>query len=214
MTQLNAPPALSRREARRRDRHDAIIDVAKRSFLENGYAATTMSGIAATLGGSKGTLWNYFPSKEELFAAVLSHATASYRADMAQILDSEGELEPTLRCFATEMLLKMTSAQSLALHRLVVAEGWRFPKMGAIFFELAPKNTRTLLSQFLRRAMDRGQLRREDPALAARTLITLILSGSYQHMLWGQITTTTPEQMEADTVHAIGCFLRAYAPDN
>ena len=46
MTEALAPPALSRRDARRRDRRDAILEVAQQSFLEHGYAATTMSAIA------------------------------------------------------------------------------------------------------------------------------------------------------------------------
>src|SRR4026208_346391 len=75
MTESTEAPCLSRREARRRDRRGAIIGVARRSFLNNGYAATTMSSIAAELGGSKGTLWSYFPGKEELFAAVLRETT-------------------------------------------------------------------------------------------------------------------------------------------
>lgn len=206
-------PVLSRREARRRDRRDAIIDVAQRSFLENGYAATTMSGIAATLGGSKGTLWNHFPSKEDLFAAVLVHATEAYHAGMMQILDSRGELEPTLRRFATDMLRMVTSPRSIALQRLIVTESGRFPEMGAIFFETAPKNTRTLLAQFLTRAMEEGRLRTADPALAARTLVTLILSGCHQQMMWSQIDAPTAEQIEADVDHAVDCFLRAYAPE-
>ena len=65
--------APGKREARKEERRLAILDVAKRSFLESGYSATSMSAISVELGGSKGTLWNYFPSKEELFAAVLEH---------------------------------------------------------------------------------------------------------------------------------------------
>jgi TetR/AcrR family transcriptional regulator, mexJK operon transcriptional repressor len=212
MNELNHPPVLSRREAKRRDRRDAIICVAQRSFLENGYAATTMSGIAAELGGSKGTLWNYFPSKEELFAAVLRHATKDYHAGLGQILDPRGGLEPTLHRFARELLCKVTSPESIALHRLVVAEAGRYPEMGAIFHELAPKRTRALLSEFLSNAMEQGRLRRADPELAARTLIMLTLTGSHQQMMWGQAAAPTTEQVEADVRFAVDLFLRAYAP--
>src|SRR5580700_9454949 len=60
-------PDLSRSDAKRR----AILDVASEVFLAQGYAATSMSEIAGRLGGSKGTLYNYFRSKEELFAAFM-----------------------------------------------------------------------------------------------------------------------------------------------
>ena len=212
MTESTDIPNLSRREARRRDRRGAIIAVARRSFLEKGYAATTMSSIAADLGGSKGTLWSYFPSKEELFAAVLRNATETYHASLAQLLDSHGELESTLMRFGHDLLRKVTSPEAIALHRLVAAEASRFPEMGAIFFELAPLHTRSLLAHFLEGEMDRGELRRADPQLAARTLIVLALSGCHQQMMWGNSEPPTPTQIDADVTFAVDCFLRAYAP--
>ena len=61
----------SKREGRRDERRDGILDVARECFLAEGYAATSMSTIAARLGGSKGTHYNYFKSKEELFEAMM-----------------------------------------------------------------------------------------------------------------------------------------------
>src|SRR3546814_3412867 len=69
---------------RKTQRRASILEVARRSFFEKGYAATTMSGIAATLGGSKSTLWRYFSSKEELFAAVLDDATAEFKRELGE----------------------------------------------------------------------------------------------------------------------------------
>ncbi|HKT77687.1 MAG TPA: TetR/AcrR family transcriptional regulator [Sphingobium sp.] len=212
MTGLDTP-GLSRREARRRDRRDAIMQVALRSFLEKGYAATTMSEIAATLGGSKGTLWSYFPSKDDLFAAVLRHAMDAYHAGLMQILDAPGELKPTLHRFATDLLRRVTSPEALALHQLVVTEAARFPKMGAIFFEIAPKHTRALLADYLTAAMARGQLRDADAPLAARTLIMLTLSGCHQKVMWGLLTERSDAQIRQDVDFAVDCFLRIYAPE-
>ena len=213
---MTSPPdnaCLSRREARRRDRRDTIIAVAKRSFLENGFAATTMSSIAAELGGSKGTLWSYFPGKEELFAAVLRDATGVYHASLAELLDTGGEVEPTLLRFSHDLLRKVTSPDAIALHRLVAAEASRFPKMGAIFQELAPLSTRNLLARFLEAAMAKGQLRQADAMLAARALVVLTLSGCHQQMIWGDMRAPAAGQIDADVSFAVDCFLRAYAPD-
>nr|WP_022681918.1 TetR/AcrR family transcriptional regulator [Sphingobium bisphenolivorans] len=211
MSKHLCPP--SRREARRRDRREAIVEVAARSFLENGYAATTMSGIAATLGGPKGTLWNYFPSKEELFRAVLEGRTAKYREALAEMLDSGAELETTLCRFGSNFLEKVTTPEAVALHRLVVSEANRFPEMGAIFYELGPLRTRTLVAQFLKGAMDRGQLRPANPTTAARMLMSLLLSNFQQLLVLGQMEHATAELMHSEVAEAIGCFLRAYAPD-
>ncbi|WP_167706690.1 TetR/AcrR family transcriptional regulator [Sphingobium fuliginis] len=206
-------PPISRREARRRDRRKTILKVASRSFMEKGYAATTMSGIAAALGGSKGTLWSYFPSKEELFAAVLDDATTAYRSRLAEILDPDGDLAGTLRTLGVNLLTKITSPESVALYRLVASEAGRFPEMGTIFYQHAPGNTRRLVAEFLERAMDRGLLRRADPELAARTFTMLMLTGCHQSLVWGQIERATAEQIEADVDNGLDCFLRAYAPE-
>src|ERR1700746_2932734 len=58
------------------ERREAIIEVARQVFFEEGYAAASMSTIAARLGGSKGTLYNYFKSKEELFEAYIRDSCA------------------------------------------------------------------------------------------------------------------------------------------
>ena len=213
---MTSPPdnaCLSRREARRRGRRGASIGGAKRTIRENGFAATTMSSIAAELGGSKGTLWSYFPGKEELFAAVLRDATGVYHASLAELLDTGGEVEPTLLRFSHDLLRKVTSPDAIALHRLVAAEASRFPKMGAIFQELAPLSTRNLLARFLEAAMAKGQLRRADAMLAARALVVLTLSGCHQQMIWGDMRAPAAGQIDADVSFAVDCFLRAYAPD-
>ena len=65
-------PRKSQRATRKgRERRDKILEVASEVFRENGFEATSMSQIAALAGGSKGTLYNYFPSKASLLAAVV-----------------------------------------------------------------------------------------------------------------------------------------------
>lgn len=202
---------LSRREVRRNDRRDAIVAVAQAYFLDHGYAATTMSGIAATIGGSKGTLWSYFPSKEALFEAVIDRATTLFRAQLTPMLDPEGDFESGLRGFALRFLEKLTQAEAVSLHRLVHAESGRFPEVGRIFHDRGPQTILQLAGAYIGRAMDRGALRRDDPVWAARTLIAIIMAGSHQKLLLGLIDVVTPEMIAADADAAIGTFMRLYA---
>lgn len=171
-----------------------------------------MSGIAAALGGSKGTLWNHFPSKAELFAAVLDRVATLYRARLSQILDPDAELAPTLRRACRSVVEKMTSPEAIALHRLIISESGRFPELSTIFFDLAPKNTRILLADFLDSAMSRGQLRRADTLEAARVIIAIAMSGTHHRLLMGELARTSPSQIDADANLAVDIFLRAYAP--
>lgn len=204
-------PSISRREARRLDRRQGILDVAARSFMDNGYAGTTMSGIAAALGGSKGTLWSYFPSKETLFAAVLDRMTTHYRQRLQQILDPGEEVADTLRHFCVSLLEKVTSPEAIALHRLVASEAGRFPEMGLIFYQHAPLQTRSKLAAYIAGAVERGQLRTNDPAMAARALMTLAMSGCHQQLVWGLIDTATADLILADAGFATDMFMRAHA---
>src|SRR5258708_8438615 len=81
-------------------RREAILDVAQQVFLKEGYAAASMSTIAARLGGSKGTLYNYFRSKEELFEAFI---VDSCRVQADAIFDHMPPLEPSLRGALVEL---------------------------------------------------------------------------------------------------------------
>src|ERR1700756_2129050 len=73
---IEAPP-INRRDQRR----EAILKIAQEVFLEEGFAAASMSTIAARLGGSKGTLYNYFKSKDELFAAYIQEDCSKIAED-------------------------------------------------------------------------------------------------------------------------------------
>lgn len=200
----------NRRETRRQDRHDAIVAVASRSFLEKGYAGTSMSAVAADVGGSKATLWNYFPSKEDLFSAVIDRAASDFRTRLSALLEPGGDLETSLRCFAASFLEKVTSPQAIELHRLVVGEVRRFPEVGRIFFERAPRQMHALLAAFLQNAMERGLLQRDDPLLTARTLVGLCMTGCHQQLLLCIIDEATPDMIAADADRAVMLFLRAY----
>jgi AcrR family transcriptional regulator len=196
----------------RQERRDAILTVAGESFLTDGYAGTTMSGIAATLGGSKGTLWSYFRSKEELFEAVLDHATIEYRSQLSSLLDPCGDLRSTLERFGASLVAKITSPPAIALHRLVQAEAGRSPEVGEIYYERGPRRTQQLLADFLQAAMERGMLRQDDPLRAARALLTLLMCGTHQQMLLGRIGEPTADALAADAAMAMDVFLRAYGP--
>lgn len=202
-----------RRESRRQDRRETIIIAASRHFLEHGYSGTTMSAIAATLGGSKGTLWSYFPSKEELFTAVIDRASADFRSRLSENLDPRGDLSTALRNFSLKLLEKVTSPDAIALNRLVMAEAGRFPEVGRIFHERAPRPTVRLLAHFLSGVMERGQLRRDDPDDAAQILMHMCTARLQQQLLMGLLTETTTAQREKEVDRAVGLFLRAYAPD-
>jgi AcrR family transcriptional regulator len=204
----HAPPG--RRELRKQERRQAIIQAARASFLEHGYAATSMSGLLDTLGGSKATLWGYFRSKEELFAAVIEDATAQARADLSGEMATDGDLGLVLRQFCRGLLQAVESPEALATWRLVVAEGGRFPELGRIFYEQAASFPHMILTDFLAQHVGRG-LRDEDPGRMAVMLISLCLGRKEQLALGVEAAALDPIDVAA--AEFTDLFLRAYATE-
>jgi AcrR family transcriptional regulator len=201
-------PSLSRRDSRKHDKRSAIISAAKDAFLQNGYARMSMSGLVETLGGSKATLWSYFRSKEELFAAVLEDAAGDYGRALAGRLLLSDDLRGGLVTFSRDLMVKMLSHDGLELYRLVTAESGRFPEVGKLFFSLAAGPVEASLTAYLRRHMDRGALIQDDPSSLARTIIALC-HGVPQRRLWG-LQMFTDDEVEAEASRIADVFLRAY----
>lgn len=206
----NVEKAPGKREARKEERREAILEIAKREFLDHGYSGASMSAISAELGGSKGTLWSYFPSKEELFAAVLDHATREYRSRLVDVLKPGEDLRAAVLQFCRGFIAKISSSDGVRLHRLIASEVGRFPEVGDIFYRRAPQPTQQLLADFFERAMNAGTLRREEPLFVARILASLCL-GVQQRVMWGQELSAAELDSEAERIAEV--FLRAFTPD-
>jgi TetR/AcrR family transcriptional repressor of mexJK operon len=204
-------PDLSRSDAKRR----AILDVASEVFLAQGYAATSMSEIAARLGGSKGTLYNYFRSKEELFSAFITdtcQGPAMAIFDHMPVTGAGRPIRENLIVFGVDFLGFILSPKLVAINRVVVAETGRFPELGRLFFDAGPGRGEARFAQIVERAMDAGELRRDDPVMVGRCLKDLILSDYHHRQLWGVLGDTSERRIKAHVACVVDVFLSAFAP--
>lgn len=214
MSEMVTATPQSKREERRDERRDGILDVARDCFLAEGYAATSMSTIAARLGGSKGTLYNYFKSKEDLFAAVVQRQCSALAETLFGVDQDGATARDRLTHFGKAFLERLLTHESLGIHRLIVSESGRFPELGQLFYELGPKVVLTRIAAYLSDLMDQGALRRADPFVAAQQFKDLTISGMLQPRAWGVVTSElTAEEVEIQVETAIDTFLRAYKPD-
>lgn len=200
---------IGKREARKQDRRDAIVAAARRSFLDDGYAATSMSGLLKTLGGSKATLWSYFRSKEDLFGAVIADVTAAFREQVRSELLTPGEMEATLVNFCRSFMNKTAHADGVAAWRLVVAESGRFPEVGRIFYEQAAGHVERALSDYIAQQIAAGRLRDEGALNMARVLIGMT-AAQQNRRLWG-VATAGAEEIDTLAHRFVGYFLRLFA---
>ena len=200
---------IGRRAASKEDRRRSILAVAERSFFERGYAATSMSTIAAELGGSKTTLWNYYPGKEALFLAVLDGMIADFGAALDEALVPVGGTAAALGRFGRVFLAKILSPGSEALKRLMACEAHRFPTMAVAFFDRGPGRVRERLRRFLGEEMARGRLRPGDAGLAARQFLALCQAGGFNDRFWHCPSAVTID-IGRDVADAVETFLRAW----
>ena len=209
---MDLSPPEGRREARKADRRRVILEVAERSFRERGFADTSMSTIAAELGGSKTTLWTYFPSKDALFAAVIDSKIETFQAKLDNALIPTGGTAAALTRFGMLFLNKIMDPQSITLKRLIIAETERFPQLGEAFAVRGPDRVRRRLCRYIEEEMEASRLRKGDPLVAARQFIGLCQAGCYFDRIW-RPTQPSAARIESDVVEAVDTFMRAWGPE-
>lgn len=187
-----------------------ILDAALDAFLATGYGAVSMDAIAARAGVSKATVYTRFPSKPQLFAAVVARECEACARRMCVAEGSPTlDLASALRRMAHELMDIITLPRNLAILRLVIAEEPRFPELGTAFYESGPAVTLRNLAGFLEREHQRGRLRIDDAPVASQHLISL-LRGDIQirALLGAGDLSKAARERAAD--RAVEAFLRIY----
>ena len=199
--------------SRRDQRREAILRVAQEVFFEEGYAAASMSTIAARLGGSKGTLYNYFKSKDELFTAYVQDACGKVAEDAFDRLSNDEEpVEKVLQRLGEVLIDHICSDWSVRNFRLIVTESKRAPELARIFYAAGPALGRERLADYFQRATARGALRITNFPRAVDHFFALCKGDGHFRLIMNIIERPTPEVIRADVAAAIAVFMAAYGP--
>ena len=192
-----------RTEAKRQQ----IIDQAAEVFREFGYDRASMAQIAASVGGSKTTLYGYFTSKQELFAAVMSDGMRAQGEALIQLIDA-AEMEPrtALMTFGRRYIDLILSPDAIKLTRIGIAESDE--AIGAKIYEMGPGHGWLQVSRQLEGWIDRGLLRSAPTAIIAMHLKGLLEVALLEPSIYG----VEPSISRDDAVTwGVDAFLRAYA---
>jgi AcrR family transcriptional regulator len=193
-------------------RREAILDVARDVFLEEGFAAASMATIANRLGGSKGTLYNYFKSKDELFVAYVRRLCAWQREAMFGLFADEPDVRSALTTLGSTYLTIVLSDNNQQNWRLIVGESQRAPEIGQAFYEAGPQSGAELLGAFLYEARRKGLLTLDDPIHAAHQFIALCQNRLMKARLCNAIGEPTSAEIDREVATAVNVFLAAYGP--
>ncbi len=165
--------------ARRPEKTARILEAGGQLFVEQGFAAASMDQIAKLAGVSKATVYAHFESKEKLFAAIVSAGCRSNAEDIMSAVAEIDDMREALGRIARNVEQFLLSPKVLGIYRVIISEGPRFPDLAKAFYEAGPLPAKLVLSEFFRRATEKGLLNVPNPRLAAEQLIWLVRGPLY-----------------------------------
>lgn len=196
--------SLTTKRARRKEaRPGELLQAALDLFVEQGFAGTRMEEVAARAGVSKGTVFLYFASKEELFKAVVRHNISGRFSEWnAEFERFEGSSADMLRYCMQAWWDRVGATQASGISKLMISEGRNFPEIADFYQHEVIEPGLQLIRRVLQRGVDRGEFRAMDLNCAAYGVVAammfLILS---KH----SIVMSLKEDMNLDPSSYIAC---------
>lgn len=162
------------------DRPEQIIKAALEVFGECGLANARLQDIAERAGVSKGTIYLYFPNKEELFREMVRQ-TAVAAIERAEQAETLGTPTRQLLAYMRAYWVFVRSPVFMTIYRLVLGELHQFPDLAKFYADEVVARGQRLLSGIIRRGIDAGEFRLIDPMIAARMLVALtVMNGIWR----------------------------------
>jgi AcrR family transcriptional regulator len=145
---------------RKEERPQEIAEAALAAFAEKGYAATRVDDVARRAGVSKGLLYLYFKTKEELFKAVVrSFVVPRIDALVAIVDSSELSSEEFLRGPFLDFVKTLPGSPVSVLIRLMIAEGPKHPDLLQYYWENVVSRGLAAIQELLQRGVQSGEFR-------------------------------------------------------
>lgn len=191
-----------------------VMEAGSKLFTEHGFGAVSMDQVAKTAGVSKATVYAHFQSKEQLFVAIVRAACLSYAENIMPEVRDATDMRAALTRIGRSIAGFLTAPRTMAIYRVIVAEGPRFPDLARRYYETGPRTFKRLLTQYLVEAAGHGDLKMDNPRLAAEQFCQMVRGPLYMQVLLGIVDD--PESLSVDTVvdGAVEVFLRAYGPNS
>ncbi|MDB5886521.1 MAG: Transcriptional regulator, TetR family [Polaromonas sp.] len=165
-------PSGARHERRKEARPGELLDAALDLFVEKGYAATRVEEVAARAGVSKGTLFLYFPSKEELFKAVVRQSISGRLVEW----NSDFEAFSGTTCDMLDFCMnswweRVGATKASGLTKLIMSEAGNFPEIAAFYQQEVVQPGHALIRRIFQRGIDSGEFRHMDLDYAVYSVV-------------------------------------------
>ena len=169
---------------RKEDRPGEIVAAALEVFAEKGFAAARLDDIARRAGVSKGALYLYFETKQDLFRAVVRDAVAPNIASVeAAVSAADLPFADLARMLLARMAQVLSTTPLGSVAKMVIAESGNFPDLARIWHDDVISRALRMATGLIERAQARGELKPGDPRTHAFSLIAPMLMAT----LWREV---------------------------
>jgi AcrR family transcriptional regulator len=173
---------------RKQARPAEILDAALAVFAEKGFAAARMEDIATRAGVTKGTIYLYFPSKEEVFKSLARKHVGN---TLVNATEMARQYEGSLRDFLTMLLgivgTKIAQGHMAVLPKIIIAESGNFPELARFWREEVIDKALGMLSGVIVKAVERGDIRDLPPDYVARLCVAPVIMS----VIWRTVIAPT-----------------------
>jgi AcrR family transcriptional regulator len=163
-------------ERRKDARPSELTAAALELFVEKGFAATRLEDVAARAGVSKGTLYLYFDSKEELFKAVIRGGIVPAIMEAEALIDKyEGSAADLVRAIVGGWYKMIGSTPFGGIPKLMIAEARNFPEIAQFYHDEVVARGLKMMSRALKRGIDSGEFRPVDVEHTVQVMIAPLI---------------------------------------
>lgn len=163
------------RQRRKAERPQELLDAALAQFVSKGLAATRMDDVARAAGVSKGTLYLYYASKDDLFKAVVRNSLVEVLAEGSELVDRwNGPTSELLHNLAHTWWARVGGSKAAGIFKLVIAEVGNMPELAQFYLDEVITPTHQLLGRAIERGMVLGEFRRMDVISVVHALMATV----------------------------------------
>lgn len=191
-------------------KRDQILQGARMVFLGSGFDGASMGEIARAAGVSKGTLYVYFPSKEDLFAALVTQE-CKQTAEACFRMNPDADVRQALTETGHHYIRAMIEPGHMRTVRMVIGVAEKLPAIGRAYLQAGQEAGVAGLSDWLRAKIARGELAIGDVELAAWQFMVGCHAMLVMPLLFGDETQPDAASIERVVNHTVDSFLSAFA---
>ena len=187
-----------------------IMDGARPIFLAHGFDGASMGEIARLAGVSKGTLYVYFDSKEQLFQAIVEEECQAQAEQVFALDSNDHDVEAQLLRLGRDFVHFLCTPTRVSPLRTVISIADRMPELGKRFYETGPAYGIARVAHYLEDQVAAAILAIDDCELAAAQFLDSCQSTTFKPLMFNASGTPSEERIDHVVRRAVHTFLAAY----